>query len=278
MQLRRGEITFGVMTSFLQLVSQIQQPILQMVNMLPQMFHAFASIDRLRELETVETETGEGRSPMMKGTLGVSVQDVSFSYALGDRQILSHFSYNFHPGSKTALMGHTGAGKTTLFRLMLALVKPQEGTLTVYNGRDRAYISEYTRSNFVFVPQGNTLMSGTIRYNLLLAKPDASDEELRQALHTAMADFVLDLPEGLDTECGERGGGLSEGQAQRIAIARGLLRPGSVLLLDEISASLDEQTEHELYRRLFVAYPNKTMIFITHRTVVCELCDQVIKL
>ncbi len=278
MQLRRGEITFGVMTSFLQLVSQIQQPILQMVNMLPQMFHAFASIDRLRELETVETETGEGRSPMMKGTLGVSVQDVSFSYALGDRQILSHFSYNFHPGSKTALMGHTGAGKTTLFRLMLALVKPNEGTLTVYNGRDRAYISEHTRSNFVFVPQGNTLMSGTIRYNLLLAKPDASDEELRQALHTAMADFVLDLPEGLDTECGERGGGLSEGQAQRIAIARGLLRPGSVLLLDEISASLDEQTEHELYRRLFVAYPNKTMIFITHRTVVCELCDQVIKL
>ncbi len=278
MQLRRGEITFGVMTSFLQLVSQIQQPILQMVNMLPQMFHAFASIDRLRELETVETETGEGRSPMMKGTLGVSVQDVSFSYALGDRQILSHFSYNFHPGSKTALMGHTGAGKTTLFRLMLALVKPQEGTLTVYNGRERAYISEHTRSNFVFVPQGNTLMSGTIRYNLLLAKPDASDEELRQALHTAMADFVLDLPEGLDTECGERGGGLSEGQAQRIAIARGLLRPGSVLLLDEISASLDEQTEHELYRRLFVAYPNKTMIFITHRTVVCELCDQVIKL
>ena len=278
MQLRRGEITFGVMTSFLQLVSQIQQPILQMVNMLPQMFHAFASIDRLRELETVETETGDGRSPMMKGTLGVSVQDVSFSYALGDRQILSHFSYNFHPGSKTALMGHTGAGKTTLFRLMLALVKPQEGTLTVYNGRERAYISEHTRSNFVFVPQGNTLMSGTIRYNLLLAKPDATGEELRQALHTAMADFVLDLPEGLDTECGERGGGLSEGQAQRIAIARGLLRPGSVLLLDEISASLDEQTEHELYRRLFVAYPNKTMIFITHRTVVCELCDQVIKL
>ena len=278
MQLREGVITFGVMTSFLQLVSQIQQPILQMVNMLPQMFHAFASIDRLSELEMVETETGESHNKLMPGILGVSVQDVSFSYAMGDRQILSHFSYNFHPGSKTALMGHTGVGKTTLFRLMLALVKPSEGTLTVYNGRQKAYVSELTRTNFVFVPQGNTLMSGTIRYNLLLAKPDATDEELRRVLHTAMADFVQDLPDGIDTECGERGGGLSEGQAQRIAIARGLLRPGSVLLLDEISASLDEQTEHELYRRLFVAYPGKTMIFITHRTVVCELCDQVIRL
>ena len=278
MQLRKGLITFGVMTSFLQLVSQIQQPILQMVNMLPQMFHAFASIDRLSELETVETETGKQKGNLMTGVLGVSVQDVSFRYALGDRQILSHFSYNFHPGSKTALMGHTGVGKTTLFRLMLSLVKPSEGQLTVYNGREKAYVSELTRSNFVFVPQGNTLMSGTIRYNLLLARPEATEEELHQVLHIAMADFVMELPEGLDTECGERGSGLSEGQAQRIAIARGLLRPGSILLLDEISASLDEQTEHELYRRLFVAYPNKTMIFITHRTIVCELCDEVIRL
>ena len=179
LQLRNGVITFGVMTSFLQLVSQIQQPILQMINMLPQMIHASASIDRLEELEKVETEeehqeqAGEG---MMKGQLGVSVQDVSFSYAKGDRIILSHFSYNFHPGSKTALMGHTGAGKTTLFRLMLGLMKPNEGTMTIYGPQGKQYISEGTRSNFVFVPQGNTLMSGTIRYNLLLAKPDATDE------------------------------------------------------------------------------------------------------
>ena len=121
-------------------------------------------------------------------------------------------------------------------------------------------------------------MSGTIRYNLQLAKPDATDEEMQQVLHTAMADFVFLLPEGINTECGERGGGLSEGQAQRIAIARGLLRPGGILLLDEISASLDEQTERELYRRLFEAYPQKTMIFITHRQLVCELCDEKITL
>jgi ABC-type multidrug transport system fused ATPase/permease subunit len=282
MQLRADAITFGVMTSFLQLVSQIQQPILQMLNMLPQAIHASASIDRLEELERVETEESASSSlsvpSLSSSPLGVSVQDVSFQYADGDREILSHFSYNFHPGSKTALMGITGAGKTTLFRLLLALIKPNEGTMTVYGRKGKEYISEKTRSNFVFVPQGNTLMSGTIRYNLQLAKPDATDEELHKVLHIAMADFVFELPEGIDTECGERGGGLSEGQAQRIAIARGLLRPGGILLLDEISASLDEQTERELYRRLFEAYPQKTMIFITHRQLVCELCDEVVNL
>ena len=283
MQLRSGVITFGVMTSFLQLVSQIQQPILQMVNMLPQAIHASASIDRLKELERMEAE--DSSSPLdslnpsnPSSPLGVSIQDVTFQYADGDREILSHFSHNFHPGSKTALMGITGAGKTTLFRLLLALIKPNEGAMTIYGPQGKAYISEKTRSNFVFVPQGNTLMSGTIRYNLQLAKPDATDEEMQQVLHTAMADFVFQLPEGIDTECGERGGGLSEGQAQRIAIARGLLRPGGILLLDEISASLDEQTERELYRRLFEAYPQKTMIFITHRQLVCELCDEKITL
>ena len=278
MQLRTGAITFGVMTSFLQLVSQIQQPILQMINMLPQAIHASASIDRLEELEQTEAEDNLSSSQMISGSLGVSVQDVTFQYADGDREILSHFSYNFHPGSKTALMGITGAGKTTLFRLLLALIKPNEGTMTIYGRHGKEYISEKTRSNFVFVPQGNTLMSGTIRYNLQLAKPDATDEEMQQVLHTAMADFVFQLPEGINTECGERGGGLSEGQAQRIAIARGLLRPGNIMLLDEISASLDEQTEHELYRRLFEAYPQKTMIFITHRQLVCELCDEKITL
>ena len=299
MQLRSGEITFGVMTSFLQLVSQIQNPILQMLNMLPQFIQASASIDRLTELEQVEAEetttdltdyTDLGRygtsvksveSVVEKNVthpLGVKVEDVSFRYADGDREILTDFSFDFKPGSKTALMGHTGAGKTTLFRLLLALTKPNKGVMAVYNSQGQQGISERTRSNFVFVPQGNTLMSGTIRYNLLLARPDATDEDLMEVLHTAMADFVLDLPDGLDTECGERGSGLSEGQAQRIAIARGLLRPGGILLLDEISASLDEATERELYRRLFAKYPGKTMIFITHRPVVCELCDQVIKL
>ena len=279
LQLKAGVITFGVMTSFLQLVGQIQQPILQMVNMMPQMFQASASIDRLEEMEHMEAEESrQDANGKMDGLLGLDIQDVSFRYADGDREILDHFTHQFGPGSKTALMGHTGVGKTTLFRLLLGLIKPDQGTMTLFNSDSRQPVSESTRSNFVFVPQGNTLMSGTIRYNLMLAKPDATEEELRQVLHTAMADFVLNLPEGLDSECGERGSGLSEGQAQRIAIARGLLRPGNIMLLDEISASLDEETEHELYSRLFAAYPQKTMIFITHRSTVCELCNEVIKL
>ena len=131
---------------------------------------------------------------------------------------------------------------------------------------------------FCFVPQGNTLMSGTIRYNLQLAKPDAADAELEAVLHTACADFVFDLPDGLDFCLGERGGGLSEGQSQRIAIARGLLRQGTILLLDEISSSLDEQTERELFTRMLAAYPQKTMIFITHRPSVSTLCDETLNL
>jgi ABC-type bacteriocin/lantibiotic exporter with double-glycine peptidase domain len=191
----------------------------------------------------------------------VRFEDVSFRYATGDREILSHFTHNFLAGTKTAIMGETGIGKTTLFRLILGFIEPTEGRVAV-------------SGELCFVPQGNTLMSGTIRYNLQLAKPEVTNDELKAVLHTACADFVFDLPAGLDTELGERGHGLSEGQAQRIAIARGLLRPGNILLLDEISSSLDEPTERELYSRLFAACPDKTMLFITHRPTVTEQCDE----
>lgn len=285
LQLRAGVITFGVMTSFLQLVGQIQHPILTLLNMLPQFFYATASIDRIEELEKsgAGDEQQVGRSA--KGTVPhahsvpvLTLRQVSFGYATGDRDVLHHFSHVFPAGSKTAVMGATGIGKTTLFRLLLAFVKPREGQLTLTDGQSEVPVSEATRPHFVFVPQGNTLMSGSVRYNLQLARPEATDEEMRKVLHIAMADFVYDLPSGIDTLLGERGIGLSEGQAQRIAIARGLLRPGGILLLDEISASLDEATEHELFSRLFAAYPDKTMIFITHRPAVSLLCDEVIRL
>lgn len=279
LQLRDGVITFGVMTSFLQLVSQLQHPILNLLNMVPQFIHASASITRLQELEEAGKEAQiEKNTEVLEGQVGVRVEDLDFSYAMGDRQIFSRFSHDFRPGSKTALMGQTGAGKTTLFRLMLGLATPKEGKIVLYNGQKSVEVSANTRTNFVFVPQGNTLMSGSVRYNLLLANPDATDDELKQVLHTAMADFVLEHPDGLEMELGERGVGLSEGQAQRIAIARGLLRPGGVLLLDEISSSLDGKTERQLFENLFKNYPDKTMIFITHRTEVCSLCDEVMNL
>ncbi|WP_295073428.1 ABC transporter ATP-binding protein [uncultured Fibrobacter sp.] len=292
--LRNGTITFGVMTSFLQLVGQIQHPILTLLGMVPQLVHSTASIDRLDELEKGADETpGESRSeehlgvraeslsgmcPEMRGRLGLRLDNVSFGYKGGDREVVCGFSHDFKPGSKNAIMGETGKGKTTLFRLLLGFIKPDFGRIELYTERENVAVSEATRSNFVYVPQGNTLMNGSVRYNLQLAKPDATDEEMKQVLHIACAEFVNDLPNGLDCEIGERGHGLSEGQAQRIAIARGLLRPGSILLFDEISSSLDEATEAELYRRLFEAFPEKTMLFVTHRTAVCEMCDETVRL
>ena len=275
LQLRNGAITFGIMTSFLQLVGQIQHPVMQLLNLVPQVIHSTASIDRLAELESNAVADAGTLHPTLSG---IRFENVNFQYAGGDRQILSGFTHDFQPGTKTALMGETGIGKTTLFRLMLGFISPNSGTITLYGTDNSIPAGAETRPDFVFVPQGNTLMSGTIRFNLQIADPDASDEQLIEALHTACADFVQELPDGLDTLLGERGSGLSEGQAQRIAIARGLLRPGSILLLDEISSSLDPETETELYRRLFQAYPGKTMIFITHRTAVTTLCDSVLTL
>ncbi len=275
LQLRNGAITFGIMTSFLQLVGQIQHPVMQLLNLVPQVIHSTASIDRLAELEDNAVADTGTLHPTLSG---IRFENVNFRYASGDRQILTGFSHDFQPGTKTALMGETGIGKTTLFRLMLGFISPDSGNISLYGSDNSLTAGAETRPDFVFVPQGNTLMSGTIRFNLQVANPDASDEQLIEALHTACADFVQELPDGLDTMLGERGSGLSEGQAQRIAIARGLLRPGSILLLDEISSSLDPETETELYARLFKAYPSKTMIFITHRTAVTTLCDSVLTL
>ena len=276
LQLRSGAITFGIMTSFLQLVGQIQSPVMQLLNLVPQVIHSTASIDRLIELENLKSEADA--STLHPTLSGIRFNNVSFKYAGGDRQILSDFTHDFRPGTKTALMGETGIGKTTLFRLMLGFITPQSGSINLYGKDESMPAGSNTRPDFVFVPQGNTLMSGTIRFNLQVANPEASDQELIGALHTACADFVQELPDGLDTMLGERGTGLSEGQAQRIAIARGLLRPGSILLLDEISSSLDAPTEAELYARLFKAYPQKTMIFITHREAVTALCDETLKI
>ncbi len=299
--LRDGTITFGVMTSFLQLVGQIQHPILTLLGMVPQLVHSTASIDRLDELvKNAVGDDGKSADEMsleMRGRLGLQLENVNFGYAGGDHEIVRDFSHDFMPGSKTAIMGETGKGKTTLFRLLLGFVKPDSGRMVIYSaGADTGVgvdehavagagvrgesidVSEETRSNFVYVPQGNTLMNGSVRYNLQLAKPDATDDEMCHVLHIACAEFVDTLPDGIDTEIGERGHGLSEGQAQRIAIARGLLRPGNILLFDEISSSLDEATEAELYRRLFEAFPEKTMIFVTHRTAICEMCDETVRL
>ena len=273
--LRTGAITFGVMTSFLQLVGQIQQPILSLLGAFPSIIYSTASIDRLKEMEHgEEKQSCDGKDITTRTLLGIRMDNVTFRYAKGDREVMSNFSHDFRPGTKTAILGTTGAGKTTLFRLILNFIQPDSGEVTFYGNGFNHAADKSMRKNVVFVPQGNTLISGTIRNNLLMAKPDASDEELHIALHTSCADFVFDLPQGIDTVLSEHGGGLSEGQAQRIAIARGLLRPGAVFLLDEISSALDEDTERELFSRLFAARPSTTILLITHRKKVAALCDE----
>ena len=274
--IQEGIITFGVMTAFLQLVGRIQRPLADLARMIPTLVSALTSAERLMELEELPKET-VGEPIRMEGMAGVRFTDVSFAYPDGEEEVISHLDEDFAPGSMTAILGETGAGKTTLIRLILALVRPTSGRVTMYDANREVEVSPQTRSNLVYVPQGNTLFSGTIRDNLLLGRPDATDEELWEVLRVACAEFVLSLPDGLDTACGEQGGGLSEGQAQRIAIARSLLRPGSVLLFDEATSALDPDTERRMLERLTAARNGRTVIFITHRPSVLEYCDRVLR-
>ena len=273
-----GTLTFGGMTAFLQLVHKIQNPAKSLAHLLPQSVAVFTAAERLMELEDIpEEENGENR--FMPEPCGIYINNVSFRYDDAQQEVFSHFSCTFPAGTSTAITGETGAGKTTLIRLLLALLHPTEGRITIGGGspEEQEEVTHLHRCNFVYVPQSNTLMTGTIRDNLLLGKPDATTEEMKEALRQCCAEFVFDLPNGLDTPCSERGGGLSEGQAQRISIARALLRNRPVMLFDEATSALDTETERQLLTNIF-STRKKTVIFITHRLTVCDYCDKVLKL
>lgn len=282
--LRSGTVSFGLMTAYLQLAAQIQRPTAQLARLLPQLIQSHTAFSRLAEIDRlpIESETAGTEQADSPQPVGITLRNITFAYGEQEPPVFRQFSHTFPPGSHTAVMGTTGAGKSTLLRLLLALLQPQEGEMELYSmedGRRKATpISAATRCGMVYVPQGNSLLSGTIRQNLLLGKPDATEEEMWAALHTAAADFVADLQRGLDTRCGEHGHRLSEGQAQRIAIARGLLRRGTILLLDEISASLDEATEMLLMKRLAEARRSHTVLFVTHRPSVLSYCDHTLHL
>ena len=273
----KGSITFGVMTAFLQLVGQIQGPAVRLTRQVPAFANATASIDRLMALENSPKEE-KGDPVVIPGVAGIRLENVTFRYDGEGRYIFKDFSFDFPPGSRTAIVGETGVGKSTLVRLMMALLEPQQGKVVLYGNGREAVASALTRRNLVYVPQGNSLFSGTIRDNLRLGDPEACEDDMKRVLEIAAAEFVFDLPDGLDTVCGEGGTGLSEGQAQRIAIARGLLRPGSILLLDEFSSSLDPDTEDRLMRNLIAGKDEKTMVFITHRQKISEFCKNTLSL
>ena len=266
---REPGVTVGVIMAFTQLIGRIQKPMLDIARLLPTFVNSLTSAERLIELEVLPVED-DARQHHLKGTVGVRLDNVSYKYTDNGREVLRNFSYDFKPGTFTAILGETGAGKTTVIRILLALIKANKGKATIYSDSEQCEVDVSTRCNFSYVPQGNSLFSGTIRENLRFGNPDATTEQMRQALHIAMADFVFELPDGLNTVCGEGGGGLSEGQAQRIAIARAIVRPSKVLLLDEATSALDIDTERELLMRIKQHYHDATVIFVTHRLAVVE--------
>lgn len=278
--IQNNAFTYAELVVFLQLAGQIQVPFMQFNHQYPMLISSMASVERLMEFENLPKED-TADSIRFSVPVGIEFSNVDFRYKEDSRWIYRDFNHNFAPGSVTAVVGETGAGKSTILRMFLATLIPNSGSITFYgdeNGTLEKYAaSPRTRGNCVYVPQGNSLISGTIRYNLLLGKVDATEEEMREALYAAAADFVIkDFPDGLDTKIGEGGLGISEGQAQRIAIARSFLRPGKVILMDEPTSALDAETEKMFLTRLTNQMYGKTIVIVTHKKEVCKYVSEVI--
>ena len=274
-RLHTGLISYGTMAAFLQLVSRVQVPVFSIVSFVPAAIRCRTAIERLMELNMGEREEYENQIKL-NPPLSLKFDQVSFQY--DEVKVINMMNCKFQSGIPTAVTGASGKGKTTLIRLMLALIKPDSGSLTLTQGGISHEISVATRSNIAYVPQGNTLFFGAIRENLLLADLHASDEHIRDVLTTSCAEFVYALPDGLDTVIGESGRGLSEGQAQRIAIARALLRGGSIWLFDEPTSDIDSDTAKRLIRNLLEAGKDKILIFVTHDRIVTDSCQQIVQL
>lgn len=285
--LQQGRITFGALIAFVQLVSQVQQPVRTLARFIPVFIGAFTASERLMELEDFPRET-------LKQTAGtkelpedyrvrLDVEAVSFSYQQQGKSpakdIFRDFTATFEPGSVTAILGHTGSGKTTLISLLLGLIYPTKGRISATSNTGESFLlGADTRHLFSYVPQGNTLLSGTIRQNLQLGNPNATDEDMLNALVMAEAQFVIDSDQGLDMKCGERGSGLSEGQAQRVGLARALLKKSPILILDEAFSSLDSDTATNAMNNILKAFPNRTIIYVTHREALLPYAKHVIRI
>ena len=274
-----GKILYGTMTLFLSQGAKLSSAFNALVRPVPSFLSASVSARRIRDLYALEPEPvlpDDGLDSLASQGFTVAVEDAGYAY-VPHQPVLTHADFRAAPGETVALVGPSGGGKTTMIRLLLGLIRPAEGRayLQAADGR-QVEVNAGLRRYFSYVPQGNTLLSGTIADNLRMVKPDASDAQLRAALEAACAwDFVSAMDGGLDASVGEHGHGLSEGQAQRIAIARALLRDAPVLLLDEATSALDVATERTILRNLAARYPHKTCIVTTHRPTVISLCRRV---
>ncbi len=270
-------ITYGTMTVFLQLVNRIQAPIVSLAQLVPRLISMLASAGRIIELQSLPREEYSGASIKQKN-IGVKVDKISFGYT--DELVFDDASIDFKPGEFTAIVGKSGIGKTTLVRLIMAFTNKMKGNIEFYNDAGETMQASPDARNFIaYVPQGNTLFSGSIKDNVLMGKKDATDEEVIEALKGAAAyDFVMDFPRGIDTVIGEKGVGISEGQAQRIAIARALVKKAPFLILDEATSSLDESTELSVLEGIRKWNPSPTCLLITHRRSVLQYCDREIQI
>ena len=268
-----GQMSFGSLTAITQLVGQLQGPFVSLSAVIPQYVSMTAAAERLMEIENITHEqepTCDVRELYEKMT-AVGAEGLSFSY---DRdEIMNGAEFALPKGYFAVVTGPSGIGKSTLLKLMLGVFKPENGALFAKCGEARIPLSRGTRRLFAYVPQGNMLFSGSLRENLIIVKPDATEEEISRAVYvSAMDEYMPNLPKGLDTVLGESGAGLSEGQAQRVAIARAILGGAPILLLDESTSALDAQTEQTVLERIR-GLSDRTCIAVTHRAAAIEMCD-----
>lgn len=278
-RLLRGQMSFGSLTAVTQLVSQLQAPFVNLSGVIPQYLAMIASAERLMELESIQGEpapVSENPDTIYRKTKALEASGLTFSY--GRDRILEDAEFSLPRGAFAVITGPSGMGKSTLLKLLLGIFRPEQGSLSLDCEDRRFQLNRSTRSLFAYVPQGNLLLSGTLRDNLTITAPDASDAEIREAVYvSAMDEFLPQLPLGLDTPLGENGAGLSEGQAQRLAIARAVLSDAPILLMDESTSALDAETEQKVLKRL-KTLQDRMCIIVTHRPAAIELCDWKIEL
>lgn len=274
-RISKGEITYGTMTVFLSLVSQIQGSVSSLGSILPQIYGMLVSAKRITEIVDIRDEEYR-HNTCLPEEVSVEISDLTFAY--NTRNILEHVNIRVKPGEIVGIIGSSGAGKTTLIRLLLSLIRPNSGSVEyTFESGNREQAQPSSRRFIAYVPQGNTLMSGSIERNLRIGKKDATDKEIWEALRMAdVEEFVLKSEDGLETVLAEKAGGLSEGQAQRIAIARALIRKKPILILDEATSALDEDTESRILSAISENY-GKTCFIITHRRSMLKYCDRVIE-
>lgn len=278
MGISNGTVTFGTMTVFLTLVNKVQEPISNLASCLPAIVTIFTSAERVMEIQNIPEEK-ENVIPNLGAEIGINIENMSFEY-MKDESIFIDTSMNIKPGEFVAIVGESGIGKTTLLRLIMSFIQPNKGNISFYNKEGESVDAQAACRDFIsYVPQGNTLLSGTILSNVLRGRRSASRQEVINALEAADAmRFIEKMEDGLETELGEKGYGVSEGQAQRIAIARALVKNAPVLILDEATSALDEKTELSVLEAIKSISPRPTCILVTHRLSVLKYCDKRIEI